>query len=290
METFSKYLHTSDIEERWGLYVTTAGHTRVRPNQAYPPSRSHPDDWFFTWNTGRIIDGLSVVYISQGAGVFESAHTPPQRVEAGTCFLLFPGVWHRYQPDHSVGWEEYWLGIKGLYVGTLLAGGLLSPAEPVVRVGYNEAMLRLFEQVVTLLHSTKPGYQQVLAGVAIQLFGELYATSREQAHVPNSYEALIAKARFLLQERLHEPVRMEAIAEALPLGYAVFRREFKRLVGESPGQYLLRLRVQKAGDLLRSTSLNVSEIAYHLGFSSVQHFSKVYRQKTSQSPSECRQA
>jgi AraC-like DNA-binding protein len=289
MDNYCKYVHVSEVEERWGLYVTTAGHTRVLPNQPYPAPNRHPDTRFFSWNTGRIIDGLDVVYISQGAGVFESAQTPPQRITAGTCFLLFPDVWHRYQPDHSVGWEEYWIGVKGTTMKTLLASGLLLPTQPIVSVGYSESLLTLFGQVQQRVQSSRPGDGQILAGLAMQIFGTVYATSCQQAHrAPTNVEGLIAKSRFLLQERLDRTVRLEAIADELPLGYALFRREFKRIVGESPGQYLLRLRIEKAGQLLQSTALDVGEIAYHFGFSSLQHFSKIFRQKTGLSPTEYR--
>src|SRR3546814_3790076 len=68
---------------------------------------NHPGEYLFNWNKGRILNGFYIVYIAQGRGVFESESTPAVTVREGTCFMLFPNVWHRYQPDPVQGWQEY---------------------------------------------------------------------------------------------------------------------------------------------------------------------------------------
>src|SRR5436305_5956430 len=112
MNNYHKYLPASEKDKEWGFYITTAGYSRVGPDEAYPSNKEHPSTHYFTWNNGRILDGYYLVFIAKGQGVFESALTKPEVVKAGTCFFLFPGVWHRYKPDKNSGWEEYWVGYK----------------------------------------------------------------------------------------------------------------------------------------------------------------------------------
>ncbi|MEJ7912538.1 MAG: AraC family transcriptional regulator, partial [Chitinophagaceae bacterium] len=98
MKNYFKYLHITPLEEKWGFYVTTVGYAKVNPNQQYPNNEEHPQTHSLNWNNGRILNAFYVVFISKGRGTFESAKTGPTSISAGTCFFLYPGVWHRYKP------------------------------------------------------------------------------------------------------------------------------------------------------------------------------------------------
>src|SRR5882762_1862085 len=143
MRNFHKYLAVTAVEEMWGFYITTVGYSKTNPNEAYPHNGEHPLTHSFTWNKGRILNDYYLVFISKGQGVFESALTQPSVITAGTCFFLFPSVWHRYKPAEKVGWEEYWIGFKGTYADELMNKGFFSPDIPVVNPGLNEALLAL---------------------------------------------------------------------------------------------------------------------------------------------------
>ncbi|WP_418346617.1 AraC family ligand binding domain-containing protein [Spirosoma montaniterrae] len=125
------------------------GHfTDATPNE-------HPEGYFFNWNTGRVLDGLYFVYISRGEGLFESERSAVERIGPHTCFVLFPGVWHQYRPDVRCGWEEYWVGVKGLLVEQLSSGPFFNPAQPVFHVGEHESLLALFGQLFATLRTSR---------------------------------------------------------------------------------------------------------------------------------------
>ena len=115
MANFYKYLPLSQQDEDWGLHVLNTGHNRVVPKQEYP-SPAHPGHHYFRWSKGRILQEFQVVYITKGSGYFESAHCALKKIQAGTVFILFPGEWHRFKPDSSTGWDEYWVGFEGSIV------------------------------------------------------------------------------------------------------------------------------------------------------------------------------
>jgi AraC-like DNA-binding protein len=72
------------------------------------------------------------------------------------------------------------------------------------------------------------------------------------------------------------------------MSYSKFRKLFKESTGESPNQYHLNLRLDKAKELLHTTNLNVTEVAYNLGFESVFYFSKLFKKKNGVSPKSYR--
>ena len=66
------------------------------------------------------------------------------------------------------------------------------------------------------------------------------------------------------------------------------QRELRAHLGESPKQFSLRLRLDRAAALLASTEHRVIDIAVHLGFGSHEHFSRTFRQRFGASPVEWR--
>lgn len=284
MKPFYKYLSLSETEENWGFYVTTVGYSKISPKGIYPPPQGHPSTHAFTWNKGRILNGYYLVFITQGEGLFESAKTAPVEVKEGTCFFLFPNIWHRYKPDQRSGWEEFWVGFKGTYPDSIMEKGFFNPKAPFLDIGLNEHLLMLFCRLLEIVQNGTPGYHQIISGITLEILGLVYTTSFHKEQSENPTQQLIAKAMFLLRESLDKPVDIEMLARNLPMGYSKFRTEFKKISGQSPHEYHLTLRLEKAKELLHSTSLNINEIAYQTGFDSEYYFSKFFKKKVGISP------
>ena len=64
---------------------------------------------------------------------------------------------------------------------------------------------------------------------------------------------------------------------------------FKKATGVNFTAYVSRLRIEKAKNLLLNLNLNVSEIAYEVGFQSLTHFNRVFKKIMGQSPTEYRE-
>ncbi|TZF84897.1 AraC family transcriptional regulator [Pedobacter sp. BS3] len=287
-KNYSKYLTITELEKQWGFYVLTAGHSRIDTNQVYPDNRIHPDDHSFTWNKGRMLHGYYLVFITQGEGIFDSELTGTRNISAGTCFLLFPGVWHRYKPNTRSGWEEYWVGFKGSYPDDMM-NRFFTPEQPFIRTGPNEMLLGLFQKLIQIIQAAPAGYHQIISGITLQILGLVQAVASHEKLSFDPTEQLINKAKFLLQESLESWVNVEQLAQQLPMGYSRFRKAFKAITGQSPNQYHLNLKLNKAKDLLLSTALSVNEIAYQTGFESAFYFSRAFRKKNGVSPKVFRQ-
>ncbi|MCD2424535.1 AraC family transcriptional regulator [Niabella pedocola] len=289
MKNFHKYLAKTTIEDNWGLYVTTVGYTKIGQHQPYPLSREHPSTHRFTWNKGRILNDYYIVFISQGSGVFETAHQASSTIQEGSCFLLFPGTWHRYKPISKIGWEEYWIGFNGYYPQRLMKSGFFSKKNPVIHVGLHEELLATFHNLIHTIKNATPGYHQLIAGFVVQLLSLVYNASVYKKENTGDAFQYISKAKFLLQEALESDVSMTHVAQQLTVSYSKFRKDFKAVTGLSPNQYHLELRLGKASELLRATSLPVREIADQTGFDTLFYFSRIFKKKFGQSPKHYRE-
>ena len=287
MNNYHKYLHIRNIDRDLGFYVTTVGYNKIEKHALYPDASQHPADHVFSWNKGRILDGYYLVFITGGCGVFESANTPPQSIESGTCFLLFPGIWHRYKPNPAFGWEEYWVGFNGTYPQHVM-NRLFQPESPFIRTGLSKDVMATFTQLLSTVSQAQIGYQQVIAGITLQLIGLLNRTNLTEKTDNDPESIWVSKAILTLQNELANPIRMEDLAAEFPISYSKFRKSFKRLTGKSPNQYHLDLRLDKAEELLKTTRLTVTEIGYHTGFDSPFYFSRLFKKKFGISPKALR--
>ena len=87
----------------------------------------------------------------------------------------------------------------------------------------------------------------------------------------------LLRARDLADARYFEPLTVAEMARAAGLSPAHFSREFKRAFGESPHQYLLTRRLERAAALLRNTDRPVTEICFAVGLSSLGSFTSSFR-------------
>jgi AraC-like DNA-binding protein len=100
----------------------------------------------------------------------------------------------------------------------------------------------------------------------------------------------LVRARDLADRRYFEPLTVALLAREAGLSPAYFTREFRRVFGESPHQYLLTRRLERAAVLLRATDWTISRICLEVGWSSVGSFGVTFRRVFGSTPSQHRQA
>lgn len=100
----------------------------------------------------------------------------------------------------------------------------------------------------------------------------------------------LLRAKDLIDARYREPLDVPALARAAHLSPAHFSREFRRAFGESPHQYLLTRRLERAAALLRGTDRSVAEICFMVGLASVGSFTTSFGRTYGLSPTTYRAA
>lgn len=85
-----------------------------------------------------------------------------------------------------------------------------------------------------------------------------------------------------------ENLKIEELAEAVNMGRTVFYGKIKSMVGMSPSDFLRRLRLQRAQELIANSRMSFSQIAFAVGFSDPKYFTKCFKKETGMTPSEYR--
>ncbi len=98
----------------------------------------------------------------------------------------------------------------------------------------------------------------------------------------------LLRAKDLVDARYADPLTVADLAAAARLSPAHFSTEFRRAFGESPHQYLLSRRLERAAALLRTTDWTVLEVCLSVGLTSVGSFTTSFRRMFGTTPTAYR--
>ncbi len=101
--------------------------------------------------------------------------------------------------------------------------------------------------------------------------------------------ALLRRVRDRMDREYAEPLDVEALARGVHMSAGHLSRQFKLAYGESPYQYLMTRRIERAMALLRRGDLSVTEVCFEVGCSSLGTFSTRFTQLVGVSPSVYRE-
>lgn len=282
-----KYLQVTPRDKSWGLAITTAGYRHVHAGEEYQLS-AHPDGYRFKENGQRVLNEYQLYYITRGSGYFESASCSRTRIEAGMMFILFPGEWHKFSPDPETGWDDHWIGFNGSFMDDKIRAGFFTFKNCVFRIGVNEKITGTFHEILEIALEEKKGYQHIIASLAISLIGRIHYEDINHTYGDTYIERIINQAKAVMKEDTTSNEPLEDIARSLGVSYSLFRREFRKRCGISPGQYRLELRLIQAKELLLSTNMSIADISTKLHFECIGQFSTFFKKKSGVSPLEFR--
>lgn len=113
----------------------------------------------------------------------------------------------------------------------------------------------------------------------------LKSAKQEHPH-PKKYSALKPAIKYITENYSDSNINNELLAELCAMSTVYFRKTFVSVYGTSPIKYLNKFRIEKAKAILRSDFETIEQVALSVGYSSIYHFSKMFKQYTGTSPLE----
>ena len=111
----------------------------------------------------------------------------------------------------------------------------------------------------------------------------LYALAMKNTHV-----AKIEKALKRIHTQYNSAMNVDSLAALVNMSPSAFHRTFNSVTASSPIQYIKKIRLNKARNLLLEQGVRVSEAAVHVGYESAAQFSREFKRYFGNSPNECR--
>jgi len=263
---------SSQINSPWKppFYLYNAGRGIAR-------SRSYRNDVSQSEGPQRLL----VKHTISGAGVLY-AEGKRFQIPTGTAFIIErPGPYIYCLENTEEPWHFEFISISFTNPGGLLPVNLKKNPifhlenHPTLKTELADLIdLRLNDSDQTQLHYSASAYHFFLSYISAQL--------KEF----NSPVPAVRQTRVYLEEHYSENISISDCAEFIGYTQEALTRLFSRTYGIPPNQYLRRLRIRNACELLRKGNIRMKEIADRCGFSNQNYFSRTFRQSMGITPSE----
>ena len=150
----------------------------------------------------------------------------------------------------------------------------------------NSTIVNAFSKIEKNFNKQKPYYQLECYN---QLYGILLflakSVTKEPTH-PKKYKILHPAIKYISENYFDGNITNTFLAELCGISTVYFRKGFESVYGTPPMKYLHNFRTEKAKAILHSDYESIEQVALSVGYNSIYHFSKMFKQYTGISPSE----
>jgi AraC family transcriptional regulator, arabinose operon regulatory protein len=202
-------------------------------------------------------------------------------VHAGDVLVIPPRQPHRYYADDKDPWSIWWLHVTGGDLPDLLTAIGLEVSRPTAPAADPVQAADLIESICNdLARDETSSSLTAAAGAAWHLLAQLAA----ERHRRSVGDASINRIQNHLREHLAEPFSVPGLATEAGFSTSHFSARFHAVTGFSVTEYVKRLRMARARELLLTTNRSIADIAEEVGYPDHFYFSRQFRAVTGSSP------
>ncbi|SFJ76434.1 AraC-type DNA-binding protein [Paenibacillus sp. UNC496MF] len=272
---YAEYLyHTpSDFEKSGGLWAIRAGRNKAKSNYQVGP---------------RVIECYSVHAII-GGNMTLAFDNETVRLRSGDLFCLFPGLRYSYQlAENEDPLRMYWLAFQGSQAEKLVERIGFSRAKPYVTDRWMLEHERTMTAIQDLLRD-KAEYDEALLQLKLyQFFVTLSLRASELTKTEETADWLKRSIQYM-NTHYTENIAVSDVVKVAGVHRSHLYQECSRLIGCSPMQYIIKLRMEKGRELLKDTGFSVTEIALSVGYPDLFSFSRAFSKYYGMSPTQAKQ-
>ena len=215
--------------------------------------------------------------------------------------LVCPNTMHisKSDPGTTSSWEYIYVDVEKLirsyFPGYLSNAALLSFDDPafqnVISAEEEPELYHTLLQLLAELHNKEENYQIKSICLCVSFLASLLRRLSSEdavAHGASASRMIIYAAIDYVEHNYMNKIRIADMANACNLSLTHFRRIFGSIMGESPLNYVERIRVNKSCDLLYSTEYSVLDIALRVGFSSNNSYNRNFKKYMDMTPLQWR--
>ncbi|UHA72476.1 AraC family transcriptional regulator [Paenibacillus sp. 481] len=254
------YYTPSEIEKKGGIWPVRTGRNVAKPNYSVG---------------SRIIECFSIHCITSGKLSFVH-HEQSVMLTRGDLFCLYPHMPYSYkvvQPD-AAALSMKWLAFHGTQASSILTKIGFAMQQPYVRGGMTSEAEMLFDQIQSLMRKQSSGNLRLQAYL-YQLLG-CFMEHNEAKQSGKHSRHWIQRAVDYMDVHYMEGITVSDVVSIAGVHRSHCYTELQRVLGTSPQHYLMKLRMDKAAELLKVERYTITEISASLGYKDVYSFSRAF--------------
>lgn len=204
---------------------------------------------------------------------------------ARQLFFIPPGIITYYQADMDNPWHYVWVGLSGGLVHSYMTAAGLSKKSPVM-----DCSDALIESVMNIVYETDSLVTDSprITGLAYFFIDELLKCGGTSEKRKSNQQLYVDQTLRIIHNGIYDKLSVSDIAKQVGIDRSYLCNIFGKLVGCSPQQYILTMKMNIAKNFLVDTSYDVKYIAASLGYDDQFVFSHAFRTKVGVGPSEWR--
>lgn len=241
-----------------------------------------------TWGYINQINNCNKLYLIMDGEGYGKIDNIEFRVCPGQLILIPANSIHSFHSSSGNDITKYFCHFKAKTGNLELFEFLKSPY--IITVDDNKSLIELFEQLISSF--TSNGYMGVLRenSVLLQiiLFYLEHIPDDEIEIVETKSTEILSSVINYITNNLSKNISINDLAELVYLHPNYFIRYFKKHMGSSPKNYINKLKLEKAKELLITTKLSIVDISKEIGYSDSCYFSKYFKKITGFTPTEFR--
>jgi AraC-like DNA-binding protein len=231
-----------------------------------------------------IHDGYVFEFVEHGQIGLKVTNKTTTYIRHDHCYLIVPGTEHTHQGDPAT--RTLFFIIDPSEIAAVAREFGFDTPRPFIRP-FGAEIYGVLRRMAVEAAAPGIGTGLMLQSLRLQLLIYLFRASYDSV-LPDATPE-IRRVIDLMHSHYADPLTLDDLATAAMMSRYHFVRVFKHQIGQTPFDYLRGVRLERARDLLRESSLAVSTIAHSTGFATAAHFSAAFRARFGYPPSEeCR--
>lgn len=230
---------------------------------------------------------FGVQFIAEGKGYFEDGGKVTA-FEKGSIILFFPGVRQHYYFLEEDKTRLMWSHFSGT------ACQFLEPlrSDKTIHIKLREPneFERVLKKLVTAYNEKGAYYETVCSGYMMVLMALIMKNANDKGmYSDNPINEGLEKVISYMHLNFDKDINLEKYAEMCFVSRSRFLHIFKEYTGVSPYHFQLKIRIERAIEMLTNTTMTISECAEAVGFSDTSYFCRIFKKFTSRNPSSYRE-
>lgn len=228
-------------------------------------------------------------YIVKGRGYY-LCNNKRYELSQGDAFAIFPGdiIYYATYPDDP--WSFCWFAFNGKKAVEYLKNCGITKSTPVKAILPEFALDDLVQRCVYAFPENGDPNKTQLQGYLYLIFSKMQESHLKTEHAvkENKYAEHVRKALIFIEYNYYKPLTVQSICNYVSLERTYFSKIFSRCTGMSPQDYLIHYRIEKAVQLMKTSTLSLKQIGMSVGIPNEYYFSKLFKQLKGVSPKKYR--
>lgn len=238
-----RHLNHKNIE----LYLISCGDEPCEPGHSYGPGSR---------------DKYLIHFILSGKGTFSTGGRTWQ-LHSNQAFIIYPGQEISYKADEEDPWEYIWVGFHGTLVDSYLESAGININTGVIDIPEDSVIPSIIRRMLNAKELTYPN-ELLRQSYLLALLATLISYNDEPSNDDENiycYPQMVyteEAMHYISREYMYD-ISVVDIADKIGITRSYLAKCFNNTIKMSPKQYIIKFRMEKACELLKTTNLNITE-------------------------------